>query len=145
MLIHAWDAVTGAAERQDWLVSAGRSPMRDMTLFPPDQSCPLPCRRPGISVRATHASRTPPATARGGLSSRRYGAGSADPDTAEVAVRGTPGRAPRPIGRGRLRPCGTAVGGTRRLGHLGSWALTRRRDGGSGHPEVGSRTAAPGV
>src|SRR5215468_3542793 len=83
-----------------------------MTHPSPGQLCPVLGHRLGIDARATYGvTGPPPATALGGPSSRRYGAGIADPDTAAAAGRvsqaGRPSRSARTSWRAgvwRFRP-----------------------------------------
>src|SRR5215470_3905286 len=83
-----------------------------MTHPSPGQLCPVLGHRLGIDARAAYGvTGPPPATALGGPSSRRYGAGIADPDTAAAAGRvsqaGRPSRSARTSWRAgvwRFRP-----------------------------------------
>src|SRR5215468_899714 len=71
-----------------------------MTHPSPGQLCPVLGHRLGIDARATYGvTGPPPATALGGPSSRRYGAGIADPDTAAAAGSRLCGALDRSTGR----------------------------------------------
>lgn len=75
----------------------------------PSQFCPVTEPPPGKRPRHLRVSGPPPATAQGGSSSRRYGAGNADPDTTTAA-----GRSARPGTRPIRYTCPRPGNGARR-------------------------------
>ena len=80
-----------------------------MMHLPPASSAPLLSRRLGKRPRHPRVTGPPPATAQGGSSSRRYGAGNADPDTTTAA-----GRSARPGARRSATPARGPVTAPRR-------------------------------
>ena len=80
-----------------------------MVHLPPASSAPLLSRRLGKRPRHPRVTGPPPATAQGGSSSRRYGAGNADPDTTTAA-----GRSARAGARPIRYTCPRPANGARR-------------------------------